>query len=270
MQIFFVGCGNMGGAIVSGMLESKNFKANQITAVLPSHSQDFLKLSQNFHINLKTEYEKDEIADIVIFAVKPQTLDEIIPEYAPLISKNSTIVSICAGKTIQYFSKYFLDHEIVRTMPNLNAMVGKGSTVGYSNKEITKEKKEVIEKIFGSIGSFTWVNDENIIDPVTAISGSGPAYYFLFTELLAKAGEEIGLPKELAMKLARETFIGSAAVLEKSEQRIEDLRQAVTSPNGTTEAALKTFISNEELSKLILQAAKAASDRAKELARTSA
>lgn len=265
MNIVFIGCGNMGGAIVSGMLESKNFQANQITAVLPNDSPDISRLTAKFNINVKTEYPKTEKVDAVVVAVKPQILDDIMPEYSAKIHQDTLVISICAGKTIEYFSRFLEPHAIVRTMPNLNGMVGYGSTVGCVNKAIYSDKKKIVEDIFNSVGSYTWVNDEKLIDPVTAISGSGPAYYFLFTELLAQAGEKLGLPSDLAQKLARETFIGAGAVLKSNDEPPSELRKSVTSPGGTTEAALKTFTSNSDLKKLIEDATFAAKKRGEEL-----
>lgn len=266
MQIFLIGCGNMGCAIVSGMLRSNNFKADQITAVLPRHSVDFSKVSQTLQINVIDNIPKNAKADIVVFAVKPQILNEILPLYQNTISESTLLVSICAGKTLKYFSQYFPKNKIVRTMPNLNAIAGLGSTVGISNTKLSIEQNDAVEKIFRSIGSFTWIDDEKLIDPVTAISGSGPAYYFLFTELIAQAGEKLGLPKKLAEQLAQETFIGAGAILASGNKTPKEFREAVTSPKGTTAAALDTFNSDAQLQKIIEAATQAATDRAKDLA----
>jgi pyrroline-5-carboxylate reductase len=266
MQIFLIGCGNMGGAIVSGMLRSKNFQVEQITAVLPLHSFDYTKVSESLKIKVIDNLPKDAKADIIIFAVKPQILNEILPTYQNLISESTLLVSICAGKTLKYFAQYFPKNKIVRTMPNLNAIAGAGSTVGVANTELSAEQNKAVEQIFKSIGSYTWIEDEKLIDPVTAISGSGPAYYFLFTELLAHAGEKLGLPKHLAEQLAQETFIGSGAILASGTKAPKEWREAVTSPKGTTAAALDTFNSDNILQKIIEDATNAASNRAKELA----
>lgn len=266
MQIFLIGCGNMGGAIVSGMLRSKNFQVEQITAVLPLHSLDYTKVSESLKIKVIDNFPLGAKADIVIFAVKPQILNEILPTYQKLISESTLLLSICAGKTLKYFSQYFPNNKIVRTMPNLNAVVGLGSTVGIVNAKLTAEQIDAVEKIFKSIGSYTWIDDENLIDPVTAISGSGPAYYFLFTELLAQAGEKLGLPKELAQQLSQETFVGAGAILASGNKTPKEWREAVTSPKGTTAAALDTFNSENRLQKIIDEATTAASSRAKELA----
>ncbi len=266
MQIFLIGCGNMGGAIVSGMLKSKNFKVEQITAVLPRHSVDFSKVSQTYKINVIDNLPVEVKADIIIFAVKPQILDEILPAYQKLISEDTLLLSICAGKTLKYFSQYFPKNKIVRTMPNLNAVVGLGSSVGIANAKLTTEQIDVVEKIFKSTGSYTWISDENLIDAVTAISGSGPAYYFLFTELLAQAGEKLGLPQELAQQLAQETFVGSGAILASGNKTPKEWREAVTSPKGTTAAALDTFNSEKRLQIIIENATRSATNRAKELA----
>lgn len=255
----------MGSSIVDGMLKSKRFEANQLKVILPSHSPDSQKVQNLFKVQVFSEIPPSIVPSAILFAVKPQTFPEIISYYSNALSPETLIISIAAGKSISYFKKYFPNNKIVRTMPNLNAMVGYGSTVGVASDELSDIQVQLVENIFTSVGSFTWVKDENLIDPVTAISGSGPAYYYLFTELLETAALELGLPAELAQKLARETFIGSAHTLEKSDQKVAELRKAVTSPGGTTEAALKTFSDKNALSELIKKATKAAADRGREL-----
>lgn len=266
MNIIFVGCGNMGSAIVSGMLKSPDFNAEQISTVLPPLSPDILKVQNSLKIRIYNELPKNKDFDIIFFAVKPQTLPSILPIYKEALrGKRAIIISIVAGKSAAYFREFFPNAKIVRTMPNLNAMYGKGSTVGIYDKALTSNEKETIEKIFTSIGHFYWSEDESVMDAVTAISGSGPAYYFAFTEYLTAAAEKIGIPKALAKNLAEETFIGAAEVLSKANKSPAELRAAVTSKGGTTEAALESFNKEDAFSKLIQNAVTSAKNRAKEL-----
>lgn len=256
----------MGSAIVSGMLKSHDFKVEQISTVLPSLSPDTIKIQNSLKIRIYNDLPKNKDFDIVVFAVKPQTLPSILPVYKDALkSKKPLIVSIVAGKDIKYFQEFFPHQKIVRTMPNLNAMYGKGSTLGMCNQELSSEEKGVVEKIFNSIGHFYWTDDESHMNAVTAISGSGPAYFFAFTEFLTKAAEKIGLPAELAKNLAEETFIGAAEVLSKSKKSPTELREAVTSKGGTTAAALDTFNKNSSLEKLVFDSVTAAKNRAREL-----
>ncbi|MFI4984168.1 MAG: pyrroline-5-carboxylate reductase [Rickettsiales bacterium] len=263
MPLFFVGCGHMGGSIVDGMLKSKRFETEQIKVILPFHSPDSKKVQTRYNIQVFSEIPKAVVPRAVIFAVKPQTFPEIIPYYSSVLPKSTLIISIAAGKSISFFKKHFPKNKIVRTMPNLNAMVGYGSAVGVTQDELDSSQRQLVENIFGSVGSFSWVDDESLIDAVTAISGSGPAYYFLFTELLEKAAIGLGLPAGLAKNLARETFIGSAHTLENSDQAVADLRAAVTSKGGTTEAAMEVL--SEPLKILIEKATIAATKRGKDL-----
>jgi len=267
MNILFVGCGNMGSAIVSGMLDSKKFTSNEITALLPEENNDAKELVSKFNISIIHELVSNNDVDVLIFAVKPQILDEIMSEYAGKISPNALIISICAGKTVSYFEKHFPHNNIVRTMPNLNSMIQKGSTVGIANNKLPENHKNIVESIFESVGSYTWLDDEDLVDIVASISGSGPAYFFLFTELLAKAGIKHGLGEDLANKLAIETFIGAAATLEQSGELPSDLREAVTSKGGTTAAALGVFNDSDVLGELIKSATKEAVAKAKILSK---
>ena len=258
----------MGSAIVACMLKSGHFRPFQVSAVIPSNSPH-LQIAKD--LGIKIIYDKiDSIEefDILIFAVKPQTLPEILPHYKALIGDRSDklIVSIAAGKKIDYFKSYFPKAPIVRVMPNINITIEKGATVGCASLNLSSEYKKQIEKIFGSAGFYSWIDDESKMDLVTAVSGSGPAYYFLFTELLSKVGEELGLPKELSAELAKHTFTGSASMLEESNYDPSILRQMVTSKGGTTEAAVNSF-ENNELRKLIKLAVESAIKRGNDLSK---
>lgn len=266
MNIVFIGCGNMGSAIVSGMLQSHDFSAEQISAVLPSLSPDILKIQDTLKIRVYSRLPKNKEFDIIIFAVKPQTLHTILPIYQEeLKGQKPLIISIAAGIDLRAFEEFFPIQKIIRTMPNLNAMVGKGSTIGFSNTELLPEEKEVVEKIFKAIGNYYWADEESQLDAVTAISGSGPAYFFAFTKYLYEAALKLGLPEEIAKNISQETFIGAAEVLAKSGKSPTELMEAVTSKGGTTAAALDTFNKDNALKTLLEDATKAAKNRAAEL-----
>ncbi len=204
--------------------------------------------------------------NIIVLAIKPQVMDEVLAKLTQRVTA-SLYVSIAAGKTLKYLEDVLPDGQaIIRTMPNTPAMVGKGMTVACANQPVTTAQKIAVKNLFENVGQFEWVADENFMDAVTAVSGSGPAYVFLLIEELAKAGVEQGLPAELAMKLARQTVIGSAALAESQKDvSAETLRKNVTSPGGTTEAALQILTDPRGLSLLIKSAISAATKRSKEL-----
>ncbi len=204
--------------------------------------------------------------NIIVLAVKPQVMDEVLTELIQRVTA-SLYVSIAAGKTLKYLQDILPDRQaIIRTMPNTPAMVGKGMTVACANHIVTAPQKTAVKTLFENVGQFEWVTDEKFMDAVTAVSGSGPAYVFLLIEELAKAGIDQGLPADLAMKLARQTVIGSAALAEAQKDiPVETLRKNVTSPGGTTEAALEILTDPRGLSLLIQKAISAAAKRSKEL-----
>ncbi len=204
--------------------------------------------------------------NIIVLAVKPQVMDEVLTELTHRVTA-SLYVSIAAGKTLKYLQDILPDRQaIIRTMPNTPAMVGKGMTVACANHIVTAPQKTAVKALFENVGQFEWVTDEKFMDAVTAVSGSGPAYVFLLIEELAKAGIDQGLPADLAMKLARQTVIGSAALAEAQKDiPVETLRKNVTSPGGTTEAALEILTDPRGLSLLIQKAISAAAKRSEEL-----
>jgi len=205
-------------------------------------------------------------ADVYIIAVKPQIMDEVCS--AIDVPAQALILSIAAGQTIAAFEKRFgKDRAIVRSMPNTPAAIGKGITVATGNTHVKAAQKAQADTLLQSIGFVEWVDRESLLDPVTAVSGSGPAYIFLLIETLAKAGEKAGLDPAFAMKLARQTVIGSAALAE-SEPSIpaSKLRENVTSPGGTTAAALKVLMDGR-MQSIFDEAIAAATARGKELSK---
>ncbi len=268
-RILLVGCGKMGSALLSGWTSSDmSFECTVIdpastNAALSSDTATVADASTSVPHHKNTQdtppsnlrYVKsyrectDFIgeADVIVLAVKPQFMAKICADLKPHAPKTTLILSIAAGQTISNFEDHFdADQPIVRSMPNTPAAIGKGITVAVPNPHVSPEQKDLADALLGAAGLIEWVEDENLLNAVTALSGSGPAYVFYLIETLTKAGEEIGLPAELAGKLARQTVIGSAALAEhETELSASDLRTNVTSPGGTTEAALEVLMNGE-------------------------
>ncbi len=245
-----VGCGRMGSALLKGWGAGAVVVEPSNPACLPD-----------------IEAAGAITPELVVFAVKPQQMAEVLPAYKRFAG-SATFLSIAAGKTIAGFEAA-LGHQaaIVRCMPNTPAAIGKGITVAVANKNVTNAGKALADKALRAGGMVEWVEDENLLDAVTALSGSGPAYVFHLVEAMAKAGAAMGLEPALAMKLARQTVIGSGHLLEQSpHEPAGKLREAVTSPGGTTAAALAVLMGDEKLQKLMTEALKAAQARGRELA----
>ncbi len=208
---------------------------------------------------------------VVIFAVKPQAMDAVAPSYrgyaGPGPDNGAVFLSIAAGKTIAYFESHLGAHAaIVRAMPNTPAAVGEGISVACANPHVSAEQRALCDGLLAAVGEVAWVEDEALLDPVTAVSGSGPAYVFLLVECLAEAGVEAGLPAALAMRLARRTVIGAGALMRATADDAATLRRNVTSPAGTTQAALDELMAGDGLAPLMRRAVAAAARRSRELA----
>jgi pyrroline-5-carboxylate reductase len=249
-DILLAGCGKMGGALLERW---KNLGLyNEIQVVEPA---GFLKSAKDIPASFKP--------GIIVFAVKPQTLPDIIGDYSAY--KDALCISIAAGKPVAFFEPHF--KKVVRAMPNLPASVGKGMTVACANENVSAADRETAAALIEAVGAFLWVDDEKLLNPVTALSGSGPAYVFLLIEMLEKAGVHIGLSPDMAKKLARQTVIGSAALVESSPNTdAAVLRANVTSPGGTTQAALDVLLSSQ-MQDIFNEALAAATKRAEELAK---
>jgi pyrroline-5-carboxylate reductase len=193
-------------------------------------------------------------------------MDAAVPAYRRLANDGTLFVSIAAGKTIGFFEKHLGPVAVIRAMPNTPAQVGRGISVACANGKVKADQRALAERLLSSVGEVGWVDDEELIDAVTAVSGSGPAYVFLLAECLAAAGEAVGLPKDLAMRLARATVSGAGELLHQSKESAEKLRQNVTSPGGTTLAALNVLMADDGLRPLMIKAVQAAARRSRELA----
>ncbi len=260
-KILLVGCGKMGSAMLQRLAAQAS-----ICVVDPAPAPDYLKSSTTVKwLSTVNEIPADFDPGIVVFAVKPQHMAETLPPYAKF--RSSVFLSIAAGVTLAKLAALLgsENYAIVRAMPNLPASIGEGITVTVANKNVTPPMAVLCDKVLKEVGTVAWIGNEQNIDAVTALSGSGPAYIFALAEAMTKAGEALGLAPPIANQLARQTISGSGALLMQSPLSAEELRKAVTSPNGTTEAALKYLLGPNGLDDLLMKAMQAAALRAREL-----
>ena len=215
-----------------------------------------------------TANEQDAGVDVLVLAVKPQQIDAALSGFEQLIADNGVIVSIAAGRTIESLQQHTPDtRAIVRSMPNLPAAIACGTTVLYANDVVSDDQRKLCAGLLSAVGAVFWIDHETMFDAVTAISGSGPAYVFLLTECLTAAGVRQGLPERLAGALARHTVAGAGAYALDSQTSVSVLREQVTSPGGTTAAALSIFMEDDALEQLVDEAVAAAAARSAELSR---
>jgi len=260
--IALAGAGKMGGAMLAGWLAG-GLDANRVIVVEPYPSDEIKALaSKGVRLNPKDA----GTVDTMVVAVKPQTFREAGPALKLLVGPSTLVVSIMAGTTIAALEEV-CGGMVVRAMPNTPAAIGRGITVAVSAKNVSATQRATADALLRATGSVEWVDDEALMDAVTAVSGSGPAYVFLLAEELARAGVEAGLPAELATRLARETVAGSGELLHRSDLPSATLRQNVTSPGGTTAAALEVLMARDGLQPLMIRAIAAATKRSKELAK---
>lgn len=204
--------------------------------------------------------------EVVVFAVKPQVIDAAVPAFAGYGEAGAVFLSIAAGRSLASFRRLLGDAAaVVRAMPNTPAAVGQGISVACANRRVGEGQRRACTRLLAAVGEVAWVDDETLLDAVTAVSGSGPAYVFLLTEALAAAGVDAGLPADLADRLARQTVIGAGALLRHCPDRPETLRRNVTSPGGTTEAALQVLLARRGLGWLLVRAVRQAARRSRQL-----
>ncbi|QHO71806.1 pyrroline-5-carboxylate reductase [Bradyrhizobium sp. CCBAU 051011] len=260
--IALAGAGKMGGAMLTGWLAG-GLDANRVLVVEPHPSEEIKALAvKGVRLNPKDA----GTVDTLVVAVKPQTFPEAGPILKSFVGSNTLVVSIMAGTPIAALEKV-CGGMVVRAMPNTPAAIGRGITVAVAAKNVSAAQRATADALLRATGSVEWVDDEGLMDAVTAVSGSGPAYVFLLAEELARAGVEAGLPAELASRLARETVAGSGELLHRSELASATLRQNVTSPGGTTAAALEVLMAKDGMQPLMIRAIAAATKRSKELAK---
>jgi pyrroline-5-carboxylate reductase len=266
MKISFIGGGNMGEAMLSALLDRGQVAKSDVT--VSDVSADRLKYLKNKYGVAVTEDNAAAIAagEVVVLAIKPQTLAGVMAGLKGKFRPEQLVLSIIAGATIKTISSG-LDHgRIVRVMPNTPAQIGLGMSVWTATAGVTGEQKELAGSILGSIGKEIFVEDEKYLDMATAVSGSGPAYFFLFVEALVEAAEEIGFSPETAREMVLQTMLGSGRLIEKTGKSPAELRVMVTSPGGTTAEALGEF-DKGDLRGLVRRAVQAALDRARVLGR---
>jgi pyrroline-5-carboxylate reductase len=253
----------MGGALLDGWLARK-LPPNKVVVLEPQPSKEIKALARRgVRINPKGAFGP---AAAIVIAVKPQVAREAVPGLAALAGPRTVVVSIMAGRTLDFLEAALPDAAIVRAMPNTPAAIGRGITVAVGNRRVTTAARKLAHALLAATGAVEWVDDEMLMDAVTAVSGSGPAYVFHLAEALAGAGVAAGLPPELADKLARHTVAGSGELLHRSPLPAATLRTNVTSPGGTTAAALGVLMGQDGLEPLMTKAVAAATRRGRELA----
>jgi pyrroline-5-carboxylate reductase len=261
--LVLAGAGKMGGAMLSGWL-AQGLDAKRVTVIEPHPSDETRGFAaRGVRLNPET---KDIRADVLVVAVKPQMFRDAGPQLKALVGPSTLVVSIMAGATITGIAET-CGGKVIRAMPNTPAAIGRGITVAVAAKGVAPEQRAVADALLRATGSVEWVEDEALMDAVTAVSGSGPAYVFLLAEELARAGVAAGLPEVLATRLARETVAGSGELLHRSDLDSATLRQNVTSPGGTTAAALAVLMGLDGFHPLLTRAIAAATRRSKELAK---
>jgi pyrroline-5-carboxylate reductase len=241
MKIAFIGGGNMGEAMLAGILQKRLTSPDQV--LVSDIKEDRLRyLAQKYGVRITVSNRgAAEGAEIVVLAVKPQNLREVMLDLDGRLRPVQLVLSIIAGVRVDTLRQGLNHSSVVRAMPNTPAQIGEGMTVWVATKEVTPQQKKMAGSILGAMGKEIYVEDEKYIDMATAVSGSGPAYFFLFVEALVEAAVEIGLSRETARELVLETMLGSGHLIQKSGKEPAELRRMVTSPGGTTAEALLEF-----------------------------
>lgn len=264
--LVLIGAGKMGGAMLEGWLKA-GVDPRQVVALDPSPPPEVAALLNDKGIRHNPALSDIKDAEVLLAAVKPQVMEDVLMPLRGLGASKPLVLSIAAGKTIASFERHFgSDAAVIRTIPNTPAAVGRGITAMAANRNVSPAQMDLAEQLLRSIGEVVRVDDESLIDAATAVSGSGPAYVFYLTECLAAAAEAVGLPPDVAVKLARATVAGSGELMRSSGIDAATLRQNVTSPKGTTYEALKVLMADDGLKPLMIEAIKAAARRSKELA----
>ncbi|BCX75230.1 pyrroline-5-carboxylate reductase [Acinetobacter bereziniae] len=261
-NITFIGGGNMAQALIGGLL-SRGLPATRITVSDPFEKIRLLLQEKDVHVT-EDNMEAIKHADIVVFAVKPQVLGSVLKPLKGLLD-DKLLISIVAGAEIKTISDLTGSERIVRVMPNTPALVQTGAHGIYANPEVSAKDRELTTQVLAATGLTLWVNSEAQIDAVTAVSGSGPAYFFYMMESMIRAGKNMGLDEKVATALTLQTALGAAQMAITSSSAPSDLRKNVTSPNGTTQAALEVF-DRAQISQNIQTALAAAQKRSQELA----
>ena len=259
-----VGAGKMGGALLSGWLE-RGLDPQAVVVIDPAPPEDSAAMLSLAGIVPRAAVPEGVTAKVVVVAVKPQIMGKVLPGLRPLLGPETVVLSIAAGTTLTSLEAGLGAAAIVRSIPNTPAQIGRGITGAVANPRVDAAAKTLVTGLLEAVGAVVWVDRESDIDAVTAVSGSGPAYVFLLAECLAEAAAALGLPAELAGRLARATVEGAGELLYRSELSPAELRRNVTSPNGTTAAALSVLMAEDGLGPLMTRAVAAARKRSEEL-----
>ena len=267
-DLVLVGCGKMGGAMLAGWL-ARGLDPARVHVVEPEAAGARAILGGRGEVVAEAAALPAGLAPaVLVLAVKPQAMDAVLPLYRGMAGPGCLVLSIAAGKTIGYFKAAFPPATpIVRAMPNTPAAIGRGISVAVANGAVDPGRRALADLLLQAGGEVAWVEDEGMIDPVTAVSGGGPAYVFLLIEALAEAGVAAGLAPDLAMRLARVTVSGAGELARLSDEPADQLRRNVTSPKGTTEQALAVLMGEGGLGPLMTRAVAAATERSRELGR---
>lgn len=262
--IGFIGAGNMAYALVSGLI-NHGYASERI--VMSDANETLLSLRQD-EFSLRVFKDNQQLAqhcDVIVLAVKPQVLAEVCAEIKDQVSDQQLLVSIAAGVHAHDINRWLGKNKaIVRTMPNTPALLGRGITGLFANEHTSSAQQDIAQHIMSAVGKTLWVDSEDLLDAVTAVSGSGPAYFFLMVESMTKAGEALGLTRDAAEQLSIETALGAALMASESSDSPRELRRQVTSPNGTTQAAIESF-QDQDFEVIVSHALSAAYHRAGEL-----
>lgn len=266
--LLLVGGGKMGEALLAGWLRQGAPREAVLVVEPAAARRDLLASTHGVATFAKADELPAELSpSVVLLAVKPQMMDLALPPCAPFGTADTLVLSIAAGKPIAQFARAFgADRAIVRAMPNTPAAVGRGVTVLCANDATRPDQRDIAERLMGAVGEVHWVADEELMHAVTAVSGSGPAYVFHVIEALAAAAERAGLPEDLAMQLARATVVGAGELAFQTSDSAAQLRANVTSPGGTTAAALDVLMARDGLAPILERAVAAAARRSRELA----
>ena len=267
LKLCLVGAGNMGGAMLGGWLSAGHDPA-AIEVIDPNPPEAMAKLITDYGVAMLSSAEVANRPDLIVVAVKPQIVGAVLPGLASVVDGENALLSVAAGTTIQALTAPFADKHprVIRAMPNTPAIVQRGITVCVGNDRVDDGQRDAVTQVLSAIGEVEWVDDEALMDAVTGVSGSGPAYVFHLAEALAQAGATAGLPPSLAAKLANATVSGAGELMRQSHLSPAVLRENVTSPNGTTAAALEVLMGDGGFPQLLEQAVAAAAHRSRELA----
>ena len=266
--LVLVGCGKLGSALLTGWL-ARGLSPASVMVQDPGPPTEVVELLARHKIRSAVDVRPLSAPPaVLLMAVKPQVMDAVFAPLAASAGPDTLVLSVAAGRTIASFERHLAPgRAVVRTIPNTPAAVGRGITVCTANAAVTAKQRALTDQLMGAVGAVGWVDDETLIDAATAVSGSGPAYVFLLAECLAAAGRAVGLEPALAARLAEATVSGAGELMHQTGTPPGILRQNVTSPNGTTAAALQVLMGDDRLQRLMIEAVAAANKRAQELSR---